>query len=427
MMLDVYVRGEKVGVLEQTDITSFVFSYLPDVSADQAVSLLMPPRTKSWESPFLFPVFQVSLPEGALRQTLEQSFAKHFDRFDDMALLSIVGESLIGQIQVVPPGQIPRQKTMQQSLESLLSEDLKSIVSYYLGKNSSGPGVSGGFLKFLARSPSKSREGVNRTMAINEWVVKLNDPDRPTIVLLEHFGMMAARKMGLPTAQTHLSEDFSRLLVRRFDIDDQGKALGFEDMCALTGQPARYKFSGSVERIIRSIDAFCPGLPGKKSVEQFYGQYLLSNTIRNGDAHLKNFGVLYGPDLSPRLAPVYDMLSMSVYAPARDSGDAMDALALTFGGTTRWLREAELRKLAMTCRVSASTQARYKARMTQALLDTAEQVLQFQQAQPHAGFGPQAARMLTLWSCGMAEVDRAVAPRFAEMARQVLDLHSEIR
>jgi len=76
MTLDIYVQDKKVGVLDQTGITSFVFTYLPDTPRDLAVSLLMPPRTESWTSPFLFPVFQVSLPEGALRQTLERFFAK---------------------------------------------------------------------------------------------------------------------------------------------------------------------------------------------------------------------------------------------------------------------------------------------------------------------------------------------------------------
>lgn len=76
MTLDVYVQGQRVGVLDQTGITSFVFTYLPDTAKELAVSLLMPPRTESWTSPFLFPVFQVSLPEGALRQTLERFFAK---------------------------------------------------------------------------------------------------------------------------------------------------------------------------------------------------------------------------------------------------------------------------------------------------------------------------------------------------------------
>lgn len=409
MKLDVYVRGHKVGVLEQTDIASYVFSYLPDVPAELAISLLMPPRTKSWEAPYLFPVFEVSLPEGALRHTLERSFAKYVDHFDDMTLLSLVGSNLVGQLQVVPVGQPPRRRSLSQSLQSLLSDDLKSLVAFYLGEGDESPGVSGGFLKLLARSPTDPKDGINRTLALNDWIIKLNDPERPTIVLLEYFGMMAARQMGLPTPVTHLAPDFSRLLLRRFDIADNGEPLAFEDMCALMALPARLKFSGSVERIIRTIRTFCPTKEAQRSLERFYGQYLLANTIRNGDAHLKNFGLVYGTDRAPTLSPVYDMLSMAVYAPRNDDGDAMDAMALTFGGTTRWLKDPELKKLGTACGLSPAVQVQYRKRMARALIDTADSVMAFLKEHPESGFAPAAARMLELWTHGMMTVDPAAA------------------
>lgn len=408
MMLDVYVQNRKVGVLDQTGVTSYVFSYLPDVPKEYAVSLLMPPRTASWTSPFLFPVFQVSLPEGALRQTLERSFAKNFDKFGDMELLAIVGENLIGQIKVVPHGTTLSHRSMQESLQNLLSADMKSIVEHYLGKDSHGPGVSGGFLKFLARSPVEGA-GAKRTLATDQWVVKLNDPDHEDIVLLEHFGMLAAREMGLNVSETHLAPDFSRLLVKRFDIDAAGNSKGFEDMCALTGQPARDKFSGSVERIIKTIRAFCPGAEGQRSAEQFYAQYLLAATIRNGDAHLKNFGLLYEPGQVPVLSPVYDMLTMSAYAPRNNHGDADDGMALTFGGSKRWLKSDGLKQLGLACDISTGRQKQWRDRMGKALLRVSESVLEFVEGTPECGFGGRAARMIELWSHGMRQVDPAAA------------------
>ena len=419
MILDIYVQGIKVGVLEQTDITSFTFTYLAGTHPDNAVSLLMPVRNKSWESPFLFPIFQVSLPEGSLRHALERNFSKFFERFDDMELLSVVGESLIGQVQAVTQGISPTRKTMHQSLESLLSQELTQIVSHYLGAEQKGPGVSGGFLKLLAHSPAVPQEGVSRTLPLRNWVVKLNDPNRPTIVLLEHFGMMAARKMGLPVPQTYLSADFDRLLIERFDVDATGRSLGFEDMCALTGQPARLKFNGSAERIVKTIRSYCPGELALSGCEQFYAQYLLCNTIRNGDAHLKNFGLLYGAGQPPALAPVYDMLSMSAYAPRGDNGDAMDTLALTFGGTKRWLKAADIKRFGAACGISPAQQLHYKERMTQALVDTGREVMLFQRENPQAGFGLQAARMLELWAHGMRDIDEAAAGMLFDASKSI--------
>ncbi|UAN00319.1 type II toxin-antitoxin system HipA family toxin [Achromobacter mucicolens] len=418
MTLDIYVQETKVGVLDQTGITSFVFTYLPDTPRELAVSLLMPPRTESWTSPFLFPVFQVSLPEGALRQTLERFFAKNFSSFGDMELLSIVGENLIGQVKALPAGAKPSRRSVHESLQNLLSSDLKGIVRHYLGEDSHGPGVSGGFLKFLARSPVGG-DGVKRTIAVDQWIVKLNDTDRADIVLMEHFGMMAAREMGLNVPETHLASDFSRLLVRRFDVDAAGKALGFEDMCALTAQPARDKFSGSAERIVRTIRAFCPGLAGQLACDQFYAQYLLAASIRNGDAHLKNFGLLYEPGAIPTLAPVYDMLTMSVYAPRDNHGDANDGMALTLGGTKRWPTADALKRLGLVCDVSSARQNHWRKQLGAALLKTADCAEAFVSVNQDQEAVRNIGRMLELWSYGMKPVDEAVAKKLMQCAHSL--------
>ncbi|HEY7803426.1 MAG TPA: HipA N-terminal domain-containing protein [Orrella sp.] len=78
-MLDVYVSNQLVGVLDQPDPYTFVFiNYLPDAPSALPVSLLMPTRTESWVSRELHPVFQISLPEGALRELITKKFAKRF-------------------------------------------------------------------------------------------------------------------------------------------------------------------------------------------------------------------------------------------------------------------------------------------------------------------------------------------------------------
>src|SRR5258708_39948535 len=66
---------------------------------------------------------------------------------------------------------------------------------------------------------------------------------------------------------------------------------------------------------------------------------VLNCALRNGDAHLKNFGIVYDDVLGElRLAPVYDLVTTSVYL-------AKDSLALTLNGTTHWPAAKELKKL----------------------------------------------------------------------------------
>ncbi len=60
----------------------------------------MPVRVQSWDSKFaLLPIFEMNLPEGALRERLTRRFAKATGTFDDFDLLAIVGRTQIGRIR----------------------------------------------------------------------------------------------------------------------------------------------------------------------------------------------------------------------------------------------------------------------------------------------------------------------------------------
>ena len=74
-----------------------------------------------------------------------------------------------------------------------------------------------------------------------------------------------------------------------------------------------------------------------------------NRVIRNGDAHLKNFGLIY-PSLSGpvRLAPAYDLVTTPVYIP-------QDSMALTLGGSTRWPGRDKLKRLGQSlCELTLS-------------------------------------------------------------------------
>ncbi len=414
-MLDVYVANQLVGVLDQPDAYTYVFNYLPDAPGALPVSLLMPKRTESWVSRALHPVFQISLPEGALRELIVRKFGKHFEHFGDLELLAVVGENMIGRIQVTPHGQTPAGLTPHESLSKLIQEDTTSLVKHYLGDRLHESGVSGGLMKFLAKSPTHYYDG-RTTLALDEWIIKLNDDDHPHIVLIEYFGMMAARAAGLNVPEVHLSKDRKHLLVKRFDLTPKGSRLGFEDMCALLGLTARDKFTGSVERVIKTIGTYCQGGEIKKSLEQFFGQYLLASTMRNGDAHLKNFGLIYNDLKSAKLAPTYDMLSMSVYAPTLpNSDDADDGLALNFGGSKRWLTPKSIKELAKQCLISTKSLNEWETRIADALVDTSKKVIEFLNEHPEDDVAPMAKRMLTLWAIGLEAFDGGAAQSIKDL------------
>ncbi|MDE2050503.1 MAG: HipA domain-containing protein, partial [Gammaproteobacteria bacterium] len=76
----------------------------------------------------------------------------------------------------------------------------------------------------------------------------------------------------------------------------------------------------------------------RQAREQYALMVAYSCAIENGDAHLKNFAVIYEtPEREIRLAPAFDIVSTTPYLPR-------DTLALTLGGTKRFpSRDALLR------------------------------------------------------------------------------------
>jgi len=121
------------------------------------------------------------------------------------------------------------------------------------------------------------------------------------------------------------------IIIERFDLKPNGQYLAFEDGCAITGMLSRDKYMGSYEQLAGSIGRV---LLVKKNAEfnlgQFFRSLVLSVLVRNGDAHRKNFGVLYDDATSDVwLAPTYDVITSSIYIPS-------DTLALTWDGSKRW-------------------------------------------------------------------------------------------
>ena len=363
-VLDVYVGERRVGSLDRRGVTEYAFSYLPDVPSECAVSLLMPVRNEPWVHRSLHPPFQVSLPEGHLKRKILSISNKREWKISDLNLLSIVGGSMIGRLRFYCRGQSP--------LVARCEPDITF-------------GVSGGFPKYL--DPY--------------WIIKINDDDHPSLVLNEYFGLKLAKRMGLPTPDFQLSDDANRIAIRRFDFDEAGQHLGFEDMCALQALNASDKFAGTVEKVLKTINAYCLDTErAAKSREQFYAQYMACMAIRNGDAHLKNFGLVYSNRKDAMLTPVYDMVSMSVYAPRAQNGDALDAPAMSFEGSKKWFTPTAALKFGRACLVSGAQQKRIGDKLVEAMYATANELSLA--ADDHPEFRPVAKRMLELWSQGVA-------------------------
>src|SRR5579875_4193262 len=152
-MIKVWTDGSEAGWLDRLGERGSVFLYLPGARAERAVSVTMPVRLPSWETRFgLAPIFEMNLPEGALRERLRLAFAKATGTFDDFDLLSIVGRSQVGRIRYTGAKEQLNEDVPFQSVEEILERNRGGdLLRYLIDKFASFSGISGVQPKFLVR------------------------------------------------------------------------------------------------------------------------------------------------------------------------------------------------------------------------------------------------------------------------------------
>jgi serine/threonine-protein kinase HipA len=345
----------------------FVFNY---DSAERAceVSLTMPIRAESYASSTLLTPFAMNKPEGWLYQQIVGRMAK-FEQVDDMRLLAIIGNKQIGRLNFslpdAPQTSIRAQIGLQELLKQASTKALfDSLVELYFES-----GISGVQPKVMLPDADKSRrtgdtedksrrtgdtEDKSRrtgdtadksrrtgetptsraTVLQHDLIVKSGGREYPHLTENEFLCMDAARRAGIRVPNFWLSDDNGLFVMERFDLQcdlhadqqvDSGnlykaRQLGFEDMSVLMDKSpdaqGHYKYLGSYENIVRVIRAYCRGGEGLASSQRFFEYLALCVMVRNGDAHLKNFGLLYehpSAETSPTLAPLYDVVTTTVY------------------------------------------------------------------------------------------------------------------
>ena len=106
--------------------------------------------------------------------------------------------------------------------------------------------------------------------------------------------------------------------------------------------------------------------------------------------NLKNFGIVYDDvQAEARLAPVYDLVTTSVYL-------AKDSLALTLNGSTKWPTAKELRRLGETRAGGTPAKIRHiLERIDGAIQATATEVRAY--AEQHPEFAGIGRRMIEEW------------------------------
>lgn len=401
MQLGVHVLGQQVATLEQAGDFKSVLSYLPTAATDAFVSLTMPVRLESyvWDDQ-LPPVLQMNLPEGYLLQVLQEKFGPHIGA-SPIALLSVIGRNMVGRVQVAAVGAALDEPAKPIEVAALLRGDNSEAAFAALVREHATSGVSGVVPKFLdtqwesEAAASTLAQHKKASLITRRHIIKGSSSHLPFVALNEYLCMQVASRV-MPTAKTDISDDGQALVVHRFDVDDNGQAhWGMEDFCSLLGLRPAAKYDTTWERIARAVRDHVPGERRLETNRLLATTLLLSYALRNADCHAKNVALRYTSRADVHLAPTYDVLTTSVYAPYQHNPPAIGFL-----GKKTWQPGKGLQRfIAATFGIQPKEQVQMVQSISDAVSDVAPQV-RAAMAQ-HDGFKDIGKHMLVAWSEGV--------------------------
>ena len=398
-MIKVWTDGAEAGFLDRHGERGSTFLYQRGIAPARALSVTMPVRLESWSVPFgLAPIFEMNLPEGALRERLRLAFAKATGTFDEFDLLSVVGRSQLGRIRYTGEAEQLNEDVPFQSVDEILERRRDGdLFRYLLEKFAAFSGVSGVQPKILVRDEKAfGEQRLSQTFQGATHIVKLWDPNEyPQLAANEYFCLAVAARCGLDMPRYRLAEDAAALVIDRFDLRPDGTYRGFEDFCVLNARRTDEKYHGTYENsVLRRFGQFANSPHVNQDMENLFTLIALNCALRNGDAHLKNFGIVYDDvQGEARLAPVYDLVTTSVYLPS-------DSLALTLNGTTKWPAAKALRKFGQTRIGSPATVRHILERIAEAISGTANEVRAY--IRDHPEFREIGKGLLMEWEKGVA-------------------------
>lgn len=335
----VWLGPHYVGALNQRDDYTW-FSADPGYLAepDRPVLGLVfeeNPGARHSSSLRLPPWFSNLLPEGILREWIAAD--RHVSPDREMELLAQVGHDLPGAVQVVAEGGVPEPPGSAE-----LDGDPYRATGLAVDGDKFGFSLAGVALKF-----SVVRDGDRLTLPAHgmggDWITKLPDPVHEDLPRNEHAMMRLAAASGIDVPEVMLvhrsriadlpphawkSAEEWAYAVRRFDRDERRAPVHIEDLAQVRNVFPDQKYQGRFE----TVAALVHRRRDVDGLREFARRMAFNVLIANGDAHLKNWSLIYRDPHVPSLAPAYDLVSTAHYA-----GEDED-LGLRFGRSRRFDR-----------------------------------------------------------------------------------------
>lgn len=304
--------------LAKTDRAVLGLQFEEDLKARHRANMRLPP----W--------FSNLLPEGRLREWVAEARGVSADR--EMELLAQLGLDLPGAVQVTTDEQteIPHD-ARREVLARPSQTDGKDLWRFSLA----GVGLK---FSMLAKGDRFTAPAFGDG---GDWIVKLPDPTFVGVPQNEFLMMTLAARVGLDVPSIRLvhrdeldlpdgvwfsTEEYA-YAIQRFDRTANRCRVHIEDFAQVRGLYPQDKYTGTFETlaalIFRRHDLI--------SLREFARRLAFNVLIGNGDAHLKNWSLIYTNPRIPRLSPAYDLVCTAIYRPPHLPED----LGLRFGGSRR--------------------------------------------------------------------------------------------
>lgn len=173
-----------------------------------------------------------------------------------------------------------------------------------------------------------------------DWIVKTPDGNYPGLVANEAAVMRLASDVGIEVPEVHVrhrdqvdelgeaawpSDEDEAYVVRRFDRTAEGR-VHIEDFAQVLG---RFGIGeGKYRSTVEAVAAIAYRGRDRVSLREMVRRSVFNLLVGNGDAHLKNWSLIYPDRKIARLSPAYDLVCTVVYP-------RQDDLGLPFFGTAR--------------------------------------------------------------------------------------------
>jgi serine/threonine-protein kinase HipA len=289
--------------------------------AEHAVARRLPVRPESYPHDACHAFFANLLPEAGFRDGLCRRLGMPVE--DDFALLGLLGQDCAGAVTLEPTVHRGSEPPSYAPLsEAELREWLRQPLSRPSPERVAGLrcAISGAQDKVVVHlvdgEPYLCERGAPSTVILKPDIA--DGFDRIQLSALnELFCMQLAAAVGLKVPATFwFAGAFATQRYDRVSVGSRLQRVHQEDFAQLLGRPPTAKYEIGWRHCFELVDLHVRGAEGarRELIERLFFNLL----IGNGDAHGKNFALLFGPE-GPELAPGYDLLCTQAYPTLSES------------------------------------------------------------------------------------------------------------